>query len=314
VQSLLSFARQHPPERKLSDLHAAIDDVLEIMAYELRTSDITVVREFAPNVPGVMADVHQLQQVFVNILSNARQAIEPVQREGKIIIRTRHADGKMTIEFEDNGPGIRPENLARIFDPFFTTKPVGKGTGLGLSLCYGIVQEHGGKITARSEPGQGAAFAIELPTTDQAPPHALFRGASATPFTSQERGSNGKSILVIDDEKWILDLASELLRREGYTVATATGGREALELIAVRKYDVIVSDWKMPALNGVRLFEHLAATDPGSAKRVLFMTGDVVSDTFQEFLRTNKLTCLSKPFATREFRAAIARMFEAGKA
>jgi two-component system NtrC family sensor kinase len=253
-----------------------------------------------------MADAHQLQQVFVNILGNARQAIQPVQREGQIVIRTRRAEDKVVIEFQDNGPGIKAEHLARIFDPFFTTKPVGKGTGLGLSLCYGLVREHGGNISARSEPGQGATFAIELPVAaTTAMPTVIRSDGSLAPFVAAERGPSGKSVLVVDDEPWILDLAGELARAEGHAVDTAAGGEQALEKISRRKFDVIISDWKMPGLNGIGLYEHLRTIDPPAAGRVVFMTGDVVSDTFQDFLREHELTCLSKPFARREFQAAM---------
>jgi signal transduction histidine kinase/ActR/RegA family two-component response regulator len=309
VQSLLSFARQHAPERRLVDLRSVVDEVLEIMSYDLRTSNVGIVREFAPDTPLVMADPHQLQQVFVNILGNARQAIEPFQREGRIVVRIRRGGAGVQVEFQDNGPGIRPEHLARIFDPFFTTKPVGKGTGLGLSLCYGIVQEHGGKITARSELGQGAIFTIDLPVA-QAPAPAATVNGTTLPLPAVRSSVSGKTILVIDDEAWILELAAELLRAEGHAVETAAGGQQAMALLAKRKFDAIVSDWKMPGLNGIRLYEYLQETDAATARRVLFMTGDVVSDTFQEFLRRNELTCLSKPFATAEFRAAVARIWD----
>ena len=309
VHSLLSFARQEAPVRKLVDLHVVLEEVLEIMAYDLRTSNITVVKEFAPSVPPIMADPHQLQQVFVNILGNARQAIEPFQTEGRIVIRTHLADGWVTLEFQDNGPGIKPQHLARIFDPFFTTKPAGKGTGLGLSLSYGLIQEHGGKISCQSEPGHGATFIIELPVAQDTNPALLRR--SGTPFPFPKTGEpTGKTVLVIDDEQWILDLASELLRTEGHAVETASSGQQAIEMMSRQKFDVLVSDWKMPGLNGIRLYEHLIATHPESAQRTLFMTGDVVSDTFQEFLTKNHLSCLSKPFAISEFRAAVARMFK----
>jgi two-component system, NtrC family, sensor kinase len=306
VHSLLSFARQHAPERKLVQLHSVVDEVLEIMAYDLRTSNVQIVREFASALPPIMADGHQLQQVFVNILGNARQAIEPVQRDGRIVIRTRQTGANVVIEFQDNGPGIKAEHLARIFDPFFTTKPVGKGTGLGLSLCYGLIQEHGGKISARSERGEGATFTIELPVAAGSPaPILLRRDGSIAPFSGAERAASGKSILVVDDEPWILDLAGEFARAEGHEVETATGGEQALEKITRRKFDVIVSDWKMPGLSGIGLHDHLRVVEPAMARRMVFMTGDVVSDTFQDFLREHQLACLSKPFARGEFRNVI---------
>lgn len=175
-------------------------------------------------------NVHQLQQVFVNIIGNARQAIEPVRREGKIVIRTRYSGELLTIEFEDIGAGIRPENLARIFDLFFTTKPVGKGTGLGLSLCYGIIQEHGGRITARRELGVGAVFAIELPVARDVPltmAPAVRSNRSVSPFGYEKVPASGRSVLVIDDEEWILDLASELLRAGGAHGGNGSGWPES---------------------------------------------------------------------------------------
>jgi two-component system NtrC family sensor kinase len=315
VQSLLSFSRQHAPERRLIQLGAVVDDVLEIMAYDLRTSNVVIVRDIPDGLPPILGDPHQLQQVFVNILGNARQALEPFRRDGQIVIRARAAEGILRLEFQDNGPGIRPENVSRIFDPFFTTKPVGKGTGLGLSLSYGLIQEHGGKIRVQSEPGSGATFIIELPVA--APPPALLSAApvvplrvSRSPFAS---GAEGKTVLIVEDEEWIITLTEELLRQEGYRVVSATNGEKALEAMHRLKFDVIVSDWKMPGMNGIQLYEHLLRHDPESAARMLFMTGDVINSTFEDFLRRNAKSYLTKPFAIEEFREAVATMAATGR-
>ncbi|ATC62784.1 hypothetical protein CMV30_01710 [Nibricoccus aquaticus] len=317
VQSLLSFSRQHAPERKLLRLGALIDDILEIMAYDLRTSGVEVVREFGEvdALPPIVGDAHQLQQVFVNLLSNARQAIQGFRKDGRIAVRAFVAGETIRLEFQDNGPGIKPEHLAKIFDPFFTTKPVGKGTGLGLSLVYGIMQEHRGTIRVKSEVGQGAVFIIELPVATAAEQASMkLKGGGSRPpmaATVSVKSGIGKSVLVIDDEEWILSLTEELLRREGYEVVALLSCEKALEILSGRKFDVIVSDWKMPGLNGIQLYEHLRVHDPESARRLLFMTGDVMSETFERFLERNAKTYLSKPFALRDFRAAVAALLGA---
>jgi len=305
VHSLLGFSRQHEPERKLANLHEIIEAVIEIVAYDMRTNNITLVREFAPDLPKIMADSHQLQQVILNILSNARQATEAFRRDGRIVLRTGTSDTQVWVRIKDNGPGIPAEYLNRIFDPFFTTKPQGKGTGLGLSLSYGIIQEHKGTIRVESQPGEGAEFIIGLPLTDSAANVSATKAASGTPF-----GSNpaALSVLVIDDEESILQLVQEVLRREGHKVDTATNGQAALALIGQRHYDAIISDWKMPGLTGMQIYEDLLATNPGAARQMLFMTGDVIKSTFQDFLTKHGLSCLPKPFSIWEFRAAVARL------
>ena len=158
VQSLLSFARQHPPERSAVNVNDVIGSVLEILAYELRTSNVQVVQELDAQMPHILADPHQLQQVFLNILNNGRQALQARPQGGCIRAATTVASEHVRVVFEDNGPGIPPEIVRRIFDPFFTTKPLGQATGLGLSLAYGIIKEHGGTIHAQSVLGQGASL------------------------------------------------------------------------------------------------------------------------------------------------------------
>lgn len=161
VQNLLSFARQHKPERVPVRLNTAIEDTLALRDYDLRMSKIRVHLDLASDLPEAPADPHQLQQVFLNLINNAVDAILEKSEEGDIWVRTGSDDNLIFIEFTDSGPGVK--DSSRVFDPFYTTKPVGKGTGLGLSICYGIVTEHGGTILVTNVPPRGATFRIELP-------------------------------------------------------------------------------------------------------------------------------------------------------
>jgi PAS domain S-box-containing protein len=163
TQNLLTFARRHEPEKQLISLNEIIEETLELQAHPMKVNNIELVVELAPDLPKTLADFHQMQQVFVNIINNAEQALIEIHRKGRLVVKTKKAGNIIQISFADNGPGIPEENLKRIFDPFFTTKEVGKGTGLGLSICYGIVEAHGGRIYARSKLGQGATFVVELP-------------------------------------------------------------------------------------------------------------------------------------------------------
>jgi two-component system, NtrC family, sensor kinase len=307
VQSLLSFARQHPPERKLTDVNGLVDSVVDILIYELRTSNIKVIKELSPHLPRLLVDPHQIQQVFLNIVNNARQAVEAYRPHGTIRISTGATGQRVWIRFQDDGPGISEENLAKIFNPFFTTKPVGKGTGLGLSLSYGIIQEHGGSIAAESKPGQGTTFIIELPVTADAEPSA---SQTAAPPPAPLPSGKGKSILVVDDEEDILELVRQTLERQGYKIQTALDGAVALDHLSRNKYDLIISDWKMPGVNGQQLYQRLLEIDPVATKRMIFMTGDVLSEKTERYLQEQGKTCLTKPFSLVDFQRAVGKILE----
>jgi len=163
AKNLLIFARKHAPARQPTDINSAIREMLKLRAYEQRVNNIQVNTQFDPELPTVMADYSQLQQVFLNIIINAESAMLEANKGGTLTITTQKSNDTLKVSFADNGPGIAKENLERVFDPFFTTKEVGKGTGLGLSLCHGIVVQHGGRIYARSKLGKGATFVVELP-------------------------------------------------------------------------------------------------------------------------------------------------------
>ena len=170
TSNLLSFSRKHKPEKGFVSINEIVEKSLELHAYRMKVNNIIVEMELAPDLPHTMADFHQMQQVFANIITNAEQAMTDAKSEGKLLIRTQKAGEMIEISFCDNGPGITEDNLPRVFDPFFTTKVVGKGTGLGLGICYGIVQEHSGRLYARSKLGEGTTFVVELPIVPESQP------------------------------------------------------------------------------------------------------------------------------------------------
>jgi len=164
VKNLLTFARKHVSRKEPLNITGIIADVLKLRAYEHKVNNISVETAFPPDLPEVVADYFEIQQVFVNIILNAETAMIDAHGRGNLKISAKAANNHIAISFTDDGPGMSKETLRSIFNPFFTTKEVGKGTGLGLSICYGIVASHGGKIYANSEFGKGATFVVELPT------------------------------------------------------------------------------------------------------------------------------------------------------
>jgi PAS domain S-box-containing protein len=163
VKNLLTFTRKHPQVRQMLNINDVIHKVLHLRAYEEKVNNIEVVTCLASDLPEISADYFQLQQVFLNIVINAEYFMLETHNRGKLVITTERAGDYVRASFADDGSGISKEHMRHLFDPFFTTKEVGKGTGLGLSICHGIVTAHGGNIYARSEPGQGATFVVELP-------------------------------------------------------------------------------------------------------------------------------------------------------
>jgi two-component system NtrC family sensor kinase len=306
VQSLLSFARRHRPERKVVCVNSLIEEAVDILQYQLRTSNIEVSTHLDADLPQAMVDPHQIQQVFLNIINNARQAMEARKAKGQIVITSEARAGSVWITFQDNGPGIPREHLSKIFDPFFTTKEVGKGTGLGLSICYGIIKEHGGTITPASRPGEGATFLIELPITHDVDEKSTteIRHAPEHEKIDPNEGA-GKKVLVIDDEESILQLLRDTLTRRGYHVDTAVDGESGLRHLSREQYDVTLCDWKMPGLNGLQVYERVRAKNPTQSERMIFITGDTINERARKFMEEQNRICLAKPFTFDEFRSAF---------
>ncbi len=303
VQNLLSFARQSKPERKGVDVNKLVHTAAELLDYQMRASGVELQFMLAPTLPVTLADPNHLQQVFINLLNNARQAIEGHQPSGVIRISTSHQDDAIRIVIHDSGPGISKENILKIFNPFFTTKEVGKGTGLGLSLCYGLIREHGGEIKVQSQPGQGAEFIIELPVHE-----AKIAPGTDTQFLTpadETAFGNGRRVLVIDDEEGILEMQGEVLKELGFEVDTANNGESGLNHTHGGRYDAIFCDWKMPGLNGQQVYERMKLDQPAAASRLIFVTGDVANETTRKYLEAERRPFVAKPFTLRELREAL---------
>jgi signal transduction histidine kinase/CheY-like chemotaxis protein len=315
VHSLLAFARRHPPERRPVDVAALVREAAELVAYGVRSEGIEVQTDLEPGLPAVLGDAHRLQQVFVNILQNARQAMENSPPPRCIRVSGRRAPEGVKLEFSDTGPGIRPEHLTRVFEPFFTTKEVGRGTGLGLSLAYAAVRDHGGGIEARNLPGGGACFAVTLPAAVQ--PDAAEE-VSAAPTAAQEAPAAsapaGERILVVDDEERLATVVVEALRSEGYQADAACSGAQALGLLQRERYDLVITDLKMPGMSGPQLREEILRLAPGLAGRILFSTGDVANASTRRFLEETGSACLTKPFRLADLRRAVRGALEKGGA
>jgi signal transduction histidine kinase/ActR/RegA family two-component response regulator len=309
VQNLQVFARKHKPQKQYVGINGILESTLDLRAYQMQVDNVKVETDLLSDLPKTMADFHQLQQVFVNLLVNAHHAIKQAGRPGRVLVQTRHERESIVVRVRDNGCGIPPENLKRIFDPFFTTKEVGQGTGLGLSICYGIVQEHRGKIYATSRPGEETTFVVELPVL--APPQGYAGEAppAVEPAPEEARRAPRRSnILVIDDETSIVDVLHQALQLDGHRVDTAGNGKSALRKIRSETYDVIISDLKMPGMSGHELYESVRQMSPDLARRIIFSTGDVASHETREFLERCGNLYLQKPFDLHAIRSVVAQM------
>ncbi len=301
VKNFLALARQRPTERQKVSLNEVARQAVELLAYQLRVDDVEVRFELAPDLPALWADPNQLHQVVVNLVSNAHHAIRQTPQPRQIIITTRHdaARQQASLVVADTGPGVPPAVQPRIFEPFFTTKAPGQGTGLGLSLCQGIVEGHGGAIRVESRPGLGAVFRVELPVVPprEAPPKA--------PAPDSVKPIQGLAVLIVDDEPEIAGMLAEILSAEGHQVQTVTNGAVALERLRVYRYDLVLSDIKMPELDGPGFYRELERAHPGLVRRIIFLTGDTLSPDISEFLEKSGVPSLNKPFALEEIRRVV---------
>jgi PAS domain S-box-containing protein len=302
VSNLLTFARQQPAERRAANVNTIVSDTIELRRYALRTGEVDVTLSLDASIPETWADPMQLQQVMLNLLTNAEQALAERPGRREVRIRTWSERGSIHIEVADNGPGIASHLIDRVFNPFFTTKPVGQGTGLGLSLSDGIVREHGGRIQVASRPGHGAAFTIELPHVQ--PPEERHEPQAS----ERSRRFPIRRMLVIDDEPAMRAAVSGFLRSLGHEVHVAQSTAVGRALMAKNEYDVVLLDLRMPDEGGETFFRDLQERDPFHAQRVVFVTGDLQSAEARRFLNAAKRPVVGKPFQLDELADIIANV------
>ena len=308
VRTFLAMARQRQAERRKVTAPALVEGVLDLLTYGLRTAGVEVVLDLAGDLPSIRADVDQIQQVLVNLIVNAKQALEEVQGPRRITIAARPEGEPAQIVFTvaDNGPGVPADIRTRVFDPFFTTKPQGVGTGIGLAVSRGLVEAHGGTLTLAAGNGAGATFVMRLPIELAAAPSPSPEQATPAPAAAAAPAL-GRRALVVDDEVEITGLLSEILRRRGFACDVALSGSAAKSRIvdAAAPYDVILCDIRMPDGDGPSLFAWLEAEHPSLARRIAFVTGDTLGPAAGRFLARSGCPVVEKPFTPTEIARVV---------
>jgi signal transduction histidine kinase len=298
VRNLQTFVRKRHTTRTTVDINQVVRETLTLRAFEQRAANVVIIEAMAAGLPPVFADPHQLQQIVLNLMINAEQAMLDANGRGTLILRSWQDPDRdaVILEVSDDGPGVPEDVQTKVFDPFFTTKSVGKGTGLGLTVAYAIAQEHGGRITMQSSAGRGASFFLELPVSG-----ANVRLPEATPAPSAAPAvPKGTRALVIEDEPALGDAVAAAMSDEGFRVDRAGDGEEALARVRECHYDVIVCDLKMPKIDGMVFFREASAKMPNIGRRMIFVTGDVAGTDAERFLEQSGCRWIPKPFRLRD--------------
>lgn len=308
VRNLLTFSRPREPEMTTVQLNQVVAGVVDACTPEIKSNAVDIQLRLSEQLPRTKADPNQLEQVITNLITNAIHAQQKQTSARRIEISTREYGAYIRITVADNGPGIPGELLTKIFEPFFTTKSPGQGTGLGLAISRAIIEEHHGKLWAQSEPGKGARFFVELPIIPCAEDRPATDGsAHFTGVTPDEEAlENARHrILIVDDEPGIVEVLKEALGFSGYTIDTAYNGAVALQKITQETYDLVLSDLRMPDMDGEKLYHTVRRLKPDLAGRIIFLTGDTVSSNARTFLEWTGNRWFSKPFNMAELEEVI---------
>jgi PAS domain S-box-containing protein len=308
VGNFLAFAREQPSHRQAVNVNEMIERMAELRKFDILVAGVELTLELDHSIPMTFADGDQIQQVIVNLVNNSVQAMVDRSQRRLLRVKSSCADGTIKIQVEDNGPGVPQHLETKIFEPFFTTKAVGTGTGLGLSIAHSILSDHHGRLYyQRSELG-GAAFILELPVVTDTPceqPAAAPEPPRPVPLFSKARPAR---VLVLDDEKSIAELLCEMLLMLGHNASLCLAAPQALALIEKEHFDLVISDFRMPLMNGQEFHEQVKQQNPTLARRIIFLTGDVVHEQTQTFLKSTGNPHLAKPFHLSGIERVIAEV------
>jgi PAS domain S-box-containing protein len=308
TSNLLAFARAGSKERTLIDLNEIVKRTFALRSYHLTTLNITVNLELDPDNPRAWANGSEMQQMLLNLLINAEQALTSMNGRRAITIRTSTTEDRVYLHVLDSGPGIPKDIQERIFDPFFTTKPEGTGTGLGLSICYGIVHDHGGRISVESTEGEGAVFTVELPRDARTRQRLTPQPMPVQDVPAEKTES--LSVLLVDDEEGLRRAVVTFLRRRGMYVVAVGEGADALRTLERESFDVIVSDVRMPGMGGGEFLDRLRVEHPTMVNRLIFSTGDTFAQDTSSLLRDSGMPSLVKPYDFAKLEALLREVAE----
>ncbi len=299
VMNFLSLAREQPSHRETVNLNDLVRHLVELRRIDLIVAKTDVALELDSALPAISADPDQIHQLIVNLMNNATQAVVDQSRPGRLKIYTRVCGDLVQMAVEDNGPGVPPNLVNKIFEPFFTTKDVGTGTGLGLSIAHTIMTEHKGRIFYQTSSLGGAGFVLEFPAIAPAPAKGKAGGHPTTALVLKAaplEPAHAGNILVLDDEKSIAEMLAEMLGILGYTPTVCNAPIHALELLEDHDFDLIISDFRMPGINGRQFYSLAVQKNPVLAQQIIFLTGDVVNEETQAFLSSIGNPHIAKPF------------------
>jgi len=300
IGTLLDFARQRPRMQAAVDLAEVVERALALQRGPLKKARVRADWVVPADLPAVIGDVQELQQVVLNAVVNARQAIESTGRPGQVVITARRADGHVLVTVDDTGPGVPPEIMDRVFEPFFTTKGE-QGTGLGLAISFGLVRAMGGRMWIQNIEGGGARLAFELPLDVGAVAAAAPAGTRPAP--------RSLAVLVVEDEESVRRGMVLLAKRLGHNVTSVAGFDEATRVLSDpgARYDAVLVDVHLDgAHSGFDVFEALQRQ--GRERRIVFTTGDSISARTREQLQGSERPVLRKPFSLGELREMLERV------